>query len=236
MGINLSFLPFFDAAKEQGCFDSGSILVLGSQTLHDSKESIRKYAVLEGHRELADTLDIRILFKERYKINSYQDCDINDSADLKLDLSKSLPSTMLSQFSCVLEAGTFEHIFDIGMAFRNLHDMLSPGGVMLHISPVSWLNHAFYNLNPLLFEQIARANKYEKLVEAYHFPGKRRFWKKDRLPDMLVTFNGGLHKDKNAEAQRVLHGDSRLTPHCLYMCAFRKKENSEFKIPYDITD
>lgn len=235
MGINLSFLSFFDACKEQGAFESGKLLVLGSQTLHDPEEDIRKFAESQNYKRLMETLELRVLFEDRYGITDYTDCDINDSADLKLDLSQKIPPEMKGIFPCILEAGTFEHIFNIGAAFENMHAMLKPGGCILHISPVSWLNHAFYNLNPCLFDAVARTNKYEKIAEAYHFPPPKKFWNKRNAPDIFVTYNGKPDTSASDAARERLNTNG-IASHCLYMCAHRKTEDSGFNIPYDITD
>lgn len=233
MGINLSFLPFFDACREQGVFESRAMLVLGAQTLHDSEADIKEFAMGQGYKRLYEKPDLRVLFEERYGVSDYTDCDINDDADLKLDLSKGIASEMRGKFSCILDAGTFEHIFNIGIAFENMHKMLAKGAFLLHISPVSWLNHAFYNLNPSLFEAVSAANNYEKIAEAYHFPGKESFWKKKNTPEIFVTFNGKLGQTAMETARKRLMADG-IAAHCLYMCAHRKTTDAAFNVPYDI--
>ncbi len=64
----------------------------------------------------------------------------------------------------VTNNGTSEHIFNQASCFQNAHEMCKVGGVMLHVLPFTpWLNHGFYNYNPILFRDLAAANDYEIL-------------------------------------------------------------------------
>jgi hypothetical protein len=66
------------------------------------------------------------------------------------------------QFNLVTNNGTGEHIFNQLAVFTNVHDLTAPGGIMIHILPYrGWTNHGFYNFNPIIFADIARANGYE---------------------------------------------------------------------------
>jgi hypothetical protein len=66
-----------------------------------------------------------------------------------------------------------------------------PGGTIIHISPLTWFNHGFYNFNPKLFKGLIQANGYEFLVEAFWIPPnpKRFFWQK-KGPQIFITFDG----------------------------------------------
>ena len=60
----------------------------------------------------------------------------------------------------VTNNGTSEHIFNQAACFQNAHEMST--NIMLHILPFTpWLNHGFYNYNPILFRDLAAANDYE---------------------------------------------------------------------------
>jgi hypothetical protein len=63
--------------------------------------------------------------------------------------------------------GTSEHIFNQAACFQNAHEMCKTDGIMLHILPFTpWLNHGFYNYNPILFRDLAAANDYEMVFTA----------------------------------------------------------------------
>lgn len=66
------------------------------------------------------------------------------------------------QFDLVVNHGTLEHIFNVGQAFRTIHEWTKPGGLMLHEGPFTgWVDHGFYCLQPTLFYDVAAANGYE---------------------------------------------------------------------------
>lgn len=65
----------------------------------------------------------------------------------------------------VTNNGTSEHIFDQRAVFQNAHEMTN--GLMIHVLPFTpWLNHGFYNYNPILFRDLAAANEYETIFSA----------------------------------------------------------------------
>ena len=51
--------------------------------------------------------------------------------------------------------------------FTNLHNLTKVGGVILNVVPFSlWINHGFYNYNPITFRDLAYANEYKwNLIE-----------------------------------------------------------------------
>jgi len=84
----------------------------------------------------------------------------------KLDLNQ--PIEMGRRFDVVHNAGTLEHVFDIAMAFRNIHNLTKPGGVMIHHAPFTgWIDHGFYALQPTLFWDLAEANGYHVAAMVY---------------------------------------------------------------------
>ena len=80
-------------------------------------------------------------------------------------------------FEIVINTGTTEHIFDQRTVFESIHDACTVGGLMVHAVPSQgWPNHGLYNYQPCFFEDLARANEYEKLYVQY-------WWQRD---DMLL--------------------------------------------------
>ena len=78
---------------------------------------------------------------------------------LKLDLNR--PLDLGRRFDFAFNFGTGEHVFDICQFFRTVHDVTKPGGIMIHGGPFTgWFDHGFYNIQPTLYHDIARANGY----------------------------------------------------------------------------
>lgn len=54
----------------------------------------------------------------------------------------------LGEYDLVIDPGTLEHCFNIGVAFINAASCVKVGGAIAHSNPMNMVNHGFYNLNP----------------------------------------------------------------------------------------
>jgi SAM-dependent methyltransferase len=229
MGLALSFVPFLDECFRQGAL-MGPVLGLGDVKFHESPQRISEFAIGQGMRCFSRDKTVRSFLNERYGIEEYFDCDLHDRADLQLDLVKDITADLVSRFGLILNAGTLEHIFDQRAAFENVHRMLRPGGVVLHIAPVTWYEHAYYNYNPRLFRDIAEANKYSLIAEAFH----------ERRPNgqsgCVFTFKDTRSAAAADKYSSLIHERS-IPAYLLYMVAYRKPAACEdFKEPYDVAE
>jgi SAM-dependent methyltransferase len=65
------------------------------------------------------------------------------------DLNKPVPEALRGRFDIVIDGGTTEHIFYIGQALDNCHEMLRPGGLFLSfVSCDGWFGHGFFQTGP----------------------------------------------------------------------------------------
>lgn len=90
-------------------------------------------------------------FFEKLGFSSVDSMDFSDfeNASIIQDLSGTLPKKLERKFDVIYDGGTCEHIFDLPTAYRNIHKMLKPGGVLIGHSPCNnWVNHSFYQINP----------------------------------------------------------------------------------------
>jgi hypothetical protein len=96
---------------------------------------------------------------------SYRTIDVNARYNaLVMDLNRDLAEHYgyRETFDLVTNNGTGEHVFNQATVFSNAHALCRVGGVMLHVLPfVNYLNHGFFNYNPILFHDLAAANRYE---------------------------------------------------------------------------
>jgi len=96
---------------------------------------------------------------------SYDAIDVNSTygslvMDLNLDLGTEYGFT--KTYDLVTNNGTGEHLFNQYQVFKNMHDLTRVGGLQLVVLPFyNWMNHGFYNFNPILFADLAAANDYE---------------------------------------------------------------------------
>jgi hypothetical protein len=89
------------------------------------------------------------------------DIDANFGS-LTLDLNfDQVPPEYRNRYGLTTNHGTTEHIFNQYNAFKAIHDLTKPGGLMLHGLPFTvHLDHGFFNYQPNLFEALARYNSY----------------------------------------------------------------------------
>lgn len=97
--------------------------------------------------------------------SEYAAIDVNSTyGSLIMDLNADLRDTYgyIKTFDLVTNNGTGEHIFNQFAVFKNMHQLAKVNGILLFVLPFyNWLNHGFFNFNPLLFTDLAAANDYE---------------------------------------------------------------------------
>jgi len=95
---------------------------------------------------------------------SYDAIDVNSRyGSLVMDLNADLREVygFRRTFDLVTNNGTGEHIFNQYQVFRNMHNLAAVGGLLLFVLPFhNWMNHGFFNFNPILFGDLAAANSY----------------------------------------------------------------------------
>lgn len=156
-------------------------------------------------------------------INSKMDADIVD-LNLVFDAKR--------KFYLVTNNGTGEHIFNQAAVFENCHNLCIENGLILHILPfINWINHGFYNFNPILFLDLAAANNYEIIK---FFIGNR--WGDTRGINTEYEYYKPKTKPtnlfKNIKIARGLgpHSDDQF-PNLSIVVVFRKKKDQDFRIP-----
>lgn len=230
MGIAASFLPFLDQLHERRLL-GGPVLGLGSLELSGDLAAF----ALAGAPSAGSRRLVGALLRARYGIDDYRDADINGLADLHLDLARPIPSELRGAFATILNAGTLEHLLDLRQAFTNVHELVRPGGTIIHIAPLSWLEHGFVNFSVRLFREIAAANGYEIAAEA--------IWRRDAAVGApgsggeRLCFGPGFD-DPAASGRSLLPTELfRLesTPtYLLYLGAFVRRGDAPFAVPVEV--
>lgn len=146
MGYQLKWLlSLFDKLDALGLV-KGDMAQLGSQQIYD----------------LPNKPSAKQTFIERYKIDSYTDFDINDKAQIILDLTKEIPTDYIEKYDMVVDSGTLEHIFDQKSAFENAYKMCKIGGTIVHIQGIKNLwNHSLFSYQPKIFILLSQINDYK---------------------------------------------------------------------------
>ncbi len=96
---------------------------------------------------------------------NYKSIDINGAYEsYQFDLNKDIFKTynFNKKYDLVINNGTGEHVFNQYSLFLNFHNLTKVNGLMLNILPfIDWINHGFYNFNPIFFADMAAINNYE---------------------------------------------------------------------------
>jgi hypothetical protein len=98
---------------------------------------------------------------EMIGFGEYYDIDVNGRATLTEDLSRPLREDYKSKAGVVIDIGTSEHIFNLSQVFANIVELLQPGGIVVHLSPLSFYNHGFVNFNPIAFREFYEHNGFQ---------------------------------------------------------------------------
>ena len=169
MGINALTLEWLGHLDDKGCFTGlNSVLELGPQDLHANHKNFLTWfreRVAKKSLDVNEMTQYKRIVQQMYwalGLKKYYSIDLTDSrADWLLDLNYPAPN-LGQKFDVVVDIGTAEHIFNIGVYFQSIHEMTSEGGLMLHVLPAFGdTDHGFYNIHPTLYFDLAYENDYE---------------------------------------------------------------------------
>ncbi len=144
------------------------------------------------------------------------DCNVDyfDFAEIRggeivCDLNVHIDAKHHSQYDLVVDTGTLEHCFNVGVAFENMCRMVNVGGLIISAAPMSKVNHGFWNFSPCAYENYFRQNNFDILQ---------------------LT---GFYKDKGGIKQLEVQPNQRqIVPQESFLVTVaRRKKNSSFKLP-----
>jgi hypothetical protein len=181
--------------------------------------------VVAGAEPLSETSPLARQFWE-WLGYQYASIDIDGSPNsIPLDLNYDVvPDWVRKKFGVVTNFGTTEHVANQLNAFKIIHDLMAPGGIMLHAVPAQGLvNHGLLKYNPKGFWMLARSNEYRWLDFDYSSRGQIA-----DLPDNVVEAIAS-HRPDIAERKsqyKVVDGGLWAT--------FQKVRDMEFIPPLDV--
>jgi SAM-dependent methyltransferase len=162
---------------------SGSVLQLGKQDIYFSDQELQEVARRLGFPLHSTPLDSPVqnrflrgmplvmsdhAFFGRIGFEKIASLDASDFEGASIFFDLNLPDTppnIAGTFDLIFDGGTLEHVFHLPNALRNVANLLKPGGVIVHVSPVhNFFDHGFYCFNPTLFADFYRANRFESLT------------------------------------------------------------------------
>jgi SAM-dependent methyltransferase len=115
----------------------------------------------EDSPEMVPYSEARAIYRWIFGCQTYRAIDFSavDARD-RLDLNH--PFELETKFDVVVNNGTSEHIFNQANVFEMMHRHVKVEGIMVHYTPgLGWLDHGFYNIQPMFFFDLAKYNSYE---------------------------------------------------------------------------
>lgn len=116
----------------------------------------------------------------------YAAIDVDGSpGSVPLDLNfDSVPAEQKLKYDLVTNFGTTEHVINQLNAFKVIHDLTAPNGLMIHEVPAQGMfNHGLINYNPKFFWLLSRSNGY-KFIHSDFMPSPDY----STLPDNVTKF------------------------------------------------
>ena len=181
MGLGIAVVKLNLELWQRGLFKNiESALDIGSQELHlkpvDFENLINAAGISDYKKEKFAELANwpgrpRCSAKPFYEllgINDYSCIDLNGKQGaIQLDLNLPLEDkTFYNKYGLVTDYGCNEHAFNVGEAYRTMHRLCKPGGLMV-ICQAMTRGNGYYMFDLSFFEGIAASNGYKVLFSSY---------------------------------------------------------------------
>jgi hypothetical protein len=115
----------------------------------DDSESILRWHGLQGR--MTRVAESRSLFSLLGIETDFVDITASRGFEIVLDLNRESPAGMLGRYDIVYDGGTMEHCFNVGQVMRNIFGFARVGGFIVHVNPLNYYNHGFFNFNPTFY-------------------------------------------------------------------------------------
>ena len=164
----------------------------------------------------------------------YKSIDINGAYNsLQFDLNKNILETYnyKEEYDLVINNGTGEHVFNQYSLFLNFHNLTKLNGVMLNILPfIDWINHGFYNFNPIFFADLAASNNYE--IIKISLANRNGFELKLNDENLSILFEQIKPNRNDSKFEKMIDiAKTKLGRNILLVVITRKLSDKIFKIP-----
>ena len=164
----------------------------------------------------------------------YKSIDINGAYNsLQFDLNKNISETYSynEKYDLVINNGTGEHVFNQYALFLNFHNLTKLNGIMLNILPfIDWINHGFYNFNPIFFADLAASNNYE--IIKISLANRNGFELKLNDENLSILFEQIKPNRNDSKFEKMIDiAKTKLGRNILLVVITRKLSDKIFKIP-----
>ncbi|HLY58955.1 MAG TPA: hypothetical protein VKS60_25560 [Stellaceae bacterium] len=193
MGISVHGAKFLLYARAAGV-DFSDMAMIGRQGLYVTPAEMRQVFAAGGDAlndtEIADICDGSDGYAETFfarlgarRADSF-DYSNFESATVTHDMNEPIPARHHGQYSCVLDSGSLEHIFNFPCAIKNCMEIVKIGGHFISITPANnFFGHGFYQFSPeLYFTVLSAENGFEMQTMMAFEETKDAVWYDVRSP------------------------------------------------------
>ncbi len=180
MGIDVHGLNFLKFARNRRAF--GRVATIGRQSLGLSSGRLKKLLNLDKRPRFGPYCeDLLTTYFAAVAVESFDNSDYEHATHIA-DMNK--PLTIFNRYDTVIDCGTIEHIYNVPQAFKNVSQMCSEEGQILHILPANnYCGHGFWQFSPeLFFSLYSEANGYRETQVFLADLTDERFWYEVRNP------------------------------------------------------
>ena len=114
--------------------------------------------------QLDRVIDAQSLFEAMGMRLTVVDLVASRGSERIVNLNDPLESDLVDAFDVVLDAGTMEHCFNVGQTIRNILDMAKVGGFVIHLNPMTMINHGFFNFSPTFYHDFYGQNGHQLMA------------------------------------------------------------------------
>ncbi|MBR2696640.1 MAG: hypothetical protein IKE48_03970 [Parasporobacterium sp.] len=192
MGFRITSMLTIEYARREYGADLSKTISLGRQFRAFTKKEFRKY--LPQYSNLPDE-KLEKDFQSPYAEDVFQDMYgeklfsldgfAHEDPDIVWDLNRPIPEELKEQYTCLIDGGTMEHVFDVPQLLKNCFSMLKTGGYYICMVPTNNFNgHGLYQFSPDFFYSVfSEANGMTiKDVFIVKFSAKNKVWKINSSP------------------------------------------------------
>lgn len=141
--------------------------ILGEETAARLSYRPDSDQILAWHRlgsKLDRVIDAQSLFAAMGMRFTVIDLVASRGGERIVDLNYQVAPDLVGAFDIVLDAGTMEHCFNVGQAVRNILDMAKVGGFVIHLNPMTMINHGFFNFSPTFYHDFYGQNGHQLMA------------------------------------------------------------------------
>jgi hypothetical protein len=152
VGLDIRTAEFLMFARNHGV-DFGIVATLGRQRVMLEQSERRLLSSWLGRAIASDEVYADEFLKSlgARDVNAV-DASRYEGANIIHNLNEPLSAELASRFSCLIDGGTLEHVFDIKQSMKSCMQMVKPGGhIIICQMANNCMGHGFYQFSPEFF-------------------------------------------------------------------------------------